>query len=50
MAKKKLLPPRRKTQAPRKRKHTPPKKKSQLVKSKGPSRTERPLLQEVYHG
>ena len=35
MAKKKLLPPARKTQASRKRKQTPPKKKGQLVKSKG---------------
>ncbi len=35
MAKKKLLPPARNTQAPRKRKQTPPKPKGQLVKSKG---------------
>ncbi len=35
MAKKKLLPPARKTQAPRNRKQTPPKKKGQLVKFKG---------------
>ena len=35
MAKKKLLPPARNTQAPRKRKQTPPKKKGQLVKFKG---------------